>query len=146
MSFKFLLPLLFEVFRGMPRSSSSPISNESLLIFKKNLNREVSALIFKFFAGVILTALVIMALSRLLSAAQLYIGEFQNSPVIEMITFGLLTLVGCGLLVFLFLGNKLGRSKLEEVKTPPPADFDLQNIFYKFVDGVSQGFEKHRQN
>ncbi len=93
--------------------------------------------------GVVLTAFIIMSLVRLVSALSIYIGQFQNSPLIEIITFSVFTLIGCGTLVYLFVGDKIGQLKAEDEKPAASSEFDIQNIVYKFIDGVTRGFEKH---
>lgn len=138
MFFKLIFPMLMDLFKSNPFQSSQ--SNESLESLKKVLRKELGAQLLKVFAGLILTAIIIISLAKLATALNIYIEQFQNSLVLQIATFGIVALLCAGGLVFMFIGDTFKK----KVAEPPPPQFDIQSLFLKFAEGVVQGFEKNR--
>ena len=119
--------------------------DSSLELIKATIRIEVSRLIFRFLAGLVLASIVLFSLVQLGSVLHIYLSKFENGLLTETLSFGFLAVV-CSITLYFLLDQGQVKSDLKDKELPaPPNAVNLEILVIRFAEGIIAGLESKRE-
>ncbi len=108
---------------------TGPIEN-----IKNSIRNEFLTLIFKTLVGIILSAIVILAVTQASFAFQALVGPLENQFMIEFVVFAIIAILSSLSLIALF------RNSIKKKATPNSLDLkEVELLALKFAEGFFEG-------
>jgi hypothetical protein len=131
---KYILLTLSSFFFNNKDSVLSPRAKTTDYI-KKTIRGEVMSVGLKLLIGLVLVAVMIYSLIELGQAYQVFLNQFENSLVYEMISFTVILAIS-GLLLYRTFNKK------EKIEVKP--SINVPNLFFNFKNGFVEGVQTRR--
>lgn len=117
---------------------------KTLDLIKENIRSEISALIFKTLAGLVLACVAVFSLVQLGQAFQVLFSRYEYGLFFEILTFTAVSALCAGFLYYLFKdGVKAvaARKEAEKAAEERDEDFSPEGLLATFTDGLRKGLE-----
>ena len=134
-----ILVILSKLFFGSTTSHQRFEDNRSLELIKSVIRKEVFYMSLRILIGIVLTVMVTFSFIQAARAYQVIVSHFENSVMIELFTFGFLTILGLLLLPVLFRMPFKNSKTDNAIPSVDPSSVDLQVVTLKFVQGFIEG-------
>lgn len=133
---------IMSIISNFLNAGGSPVKN-SVEVMRKAIHEEVTRIGYKFLFGLVLVAIIVMALFHFGNSFRIFLEHFDNGNDLEMIAFGLIAVVSGIGLYFLFNGTpSKGRRNAPAASSEPPPPVDLMGLAFVFFEGFMEGMQK----
>jgi hypothetical protein len=105
---------------------------------RRALREEISNIVFKILAGVVLASIIVYSTIRTGDAFHIVMQEFENGDLFELVAFGTLAVIGLVSFILLYKGSDLiGLFRRRSEAPVSPVAYEA--LLVKFAEGFLEG-------